>query len=147
MMFARPRLLPNRRGSTSVQFALTAAPLFLLILGIMESTLLYWSWQALQGAAIDAGRCAGLNAPSCGNPVTSTAPTQSYAVTAAQSRGLSSLTTANVTVLTGAAAQAVCGNTTASVVTVQLTYNDAAMISFVPLPSKLTAMACFPLAS
>jgi len=147
MMRARRRIWPSRRGSTSVQFALTAAPLFLLLLGIMESTLLYWTWQALQGAAIDAGRCAGLNAPSCGNPAVSTTPTQNYAVSVAQARGLSSITAANVTVLTGTAAQAVCGNTTATVVTVQLTYNDAAMISFVPLPSKLSAMACFPLAS
>ncbi len=141
------RRLPDGRGSTSIQFALTATALFLLLLGIMESTILYWNWQALEGAAIDAGRCAGLNAPSCGNPATSTAATQAYAVTAAQARGLTNLTTANVTVLTGSAAQAVCGSTTASVVTVQMTYHDSAMISFVSLPSDLTAMACFPLAS
>jgi Flp pilus assembly protein TadG len=148
MMRRAQRMSPFcRRGSASVQFAVTATALFLLLLGILESSLLYWSWQALQGAAIDAGRCAALNAPSCGNPVANTTATQSYAVTAAQERGLASFTSANVTVLTGAAAQAVCGSTTATVVTVQLTYHYAAMISFVPLPSNLSARSCFPLAS
>ncbi len=146
-MQAKPTSLLCRRGSTSVQFAVTATALFFLLLGIVESSLLYWSWQALQGAAIDAGRCAALNAPLCGNPVTSTTLTQSYTVTAAQERGLTSFTTSNVTVSTGAAAQTVCGSTTATVVTVQLTYHYAAMISFIPLPSNLTAKSCFPLAS
>jgi Flp pilus assembly protein TadG len=132
-------------GSTTLEFALVTPPLFLLLLGIIMSCLLYWSWQALQGAAIDAGRCAGLNAPSCGNPATSVTATQNYAVTAAQIRGLI-INTANVTVLTGTPAQTACGNTTATVVSVQLTYTFP-MITYVPLPKNLTASACFPLAS
>jgi len=133
-------------GSTSIQFALTALPFFLLVLGIIEASLLFWSWQALEGAAIDAGRCAALEAPLCGNPASSVTATQNYAVTAASARGLSAITTANVTVLTGTAAQAQCGNTTASVVTVGMTYHYA-MIAIIPLPSNLSVSACFPLAS
>jgi Flp pilus assembly protein TadG len=133
-------------GSTTIQFAITALPFFLLLLCIIEGSLLFWSWQALEGAAIDAGRCAALEAPQCGDPASSATATENYAVTAANMRGLSGLTTANVTVLTGAAAQARCGNTTASVVTVGMTYHYA-MMAFVPLPSNLSASACFPLAS
>jgi len=140
------RFSGDAAGSTALQFALVSLPLFLLLLGIIESSLLYWSWQALEGAAIDAGRCAGLNAPSCGNPTTSVTATQTYAVSAAHMRGLGTVTTANVTVLTGPAAQTACGSTTATVVSVQITYKYP-MIAFVPLPSNLTAASCFPLAS
>jgi Flp pilus assembly protein TadG len=132
-------------GTTALEFALVTPPLMLLLLGILMSCLLYWSWQALQGAAIDTGRCAGLNAPNCGNPALSVTATQNYAVAAAQLRGLI-INTANVTVLTGAPAQAACGNTTATVVNVQMTYAFP-MIAYVPLPKTLTASACFPLAS
>jgi Flp pilus assembly protein TadG len=145
-MPARHRLRRHAAASTSIEFALVALPLFLMFLGIIEGGLLYWSWQALEGAAIDAGRCAALNAPSCGNPTLSVAATQSYAVAAAAQRGRTGVTTANVTVQTGAAAQASCGKTTANVVTITMTYTFP-MISFVPLPSTLTASACFPLAS
>jgi Flp pilus assembly protein TadG len=133
-------------GSTTIQFAITALPFFLLVLSIIEGSLVFWSWQALEGAAIDAGRCAALEAPLCGNPATSVTATQNYAVTAANARGLSNITTANVTVLTGASAEAQCGNTTASVVTIGMTYHYA-MMAFIPLPSNLSVSACFPLAS
>jgi Flp pilus assembly protein TadG len=141
----RHGLRHHSAGSTTLEFALVTPPLLLLLLGILMSCLLYWSWQALEGAAIDAGRCAGLNAPNCGNPAISVTATQNYAVTAAQIRGLV-ISTANVTVLTGAPAQAACGNTTATVVNVQMTYTFP-MIAYVPMPSNLTASACFPLAS
>jgi Flp pilus assembly protein TadG len=146
-MRSGPHRFPrNTAGSTSLEFALMTLPLFLLLLGIIESSLLYWSWQALEGAAIDAGRCAGLNAPLCGNPTTSVTATQTYAVSAAHIRGLGTVTTANVTVLTGAAAQTACGSTTATIVSVQITYKYP-MIAFIPLPSNLTASSCFPIAS
>jgi Flp pilus assembly protein TadG len=132
-------------GNTTLEFALVTPPLLLLLVGILVSCLLYWSWEALQGAAIDAGRCAGLNAPVCGNPTTSVVGTQGYAVTAAQLRGLI-ISTSNVTVLTGTAAQSACGSTTASVVVVQMTYTYPT-VAFIPLPRNLTASACFPLAS
>jgi Flp pilus assembly protein TadG len=132
-------------GTTALEFGLTAIPLFLLIIGIIEAGLLFWNWQALQSAAIDAGRCAALNAPSCGDPTASTSNTQAYAIQVAAIRGIT-LKTSNVTVLTGTSAQAQCGNTSAAVVTVSLAYK-VAMIGFVPLPSNLSASVCYPLAS
>jgi Flp pilus assembly protein TadG len=146
MMSGGRSLRWHRAGSTAVEFAVVALSLFLLLLGSIEGGLLYWSWQALEAATIDAGRCAALNAPSCGNPATSTTATQTYAVAAAAQRGLNGVAAANVTVKTGASAQASCGNTTATVVTVTTTYTFP-MIAFVPLPSKLSASVCFPLAS
>jgi Flp pilus assembly protein TadG len=136
----------DRAGTAALEFALAVTPLLLLILGIIEGGLLLWSWQALEGAVIEAGRCASLDAASCQNVATTPAKTASYAATAAQARGLGSVTTSNVTVTTGTAAQALCGNTTAGVVSIAMIYKFP-MIGFIPLPSTLTATACFPLSS
>jgi Flp pilus assembly protein TadG len=121
-------------------------PLLMLVLGSIQAGLVLWSWQVLQGAAADAARCAALNASACKNVATTPANTQAYAASAAQALGMSGVTTANVTVLTGAAAQGACGNTGANVVSVALTYSLMSVV-LVPLPSKLTASSCFPLAS
>jgi Flp pilus assembly protein TadG len=139
------RLRGDIGGSGALEFALAAMPMMLLIFGIIESGLLFWSWQALQGAAIAAARCAALNATSCQNPASTPANTQNYAVAAALTRGLS-LAASNVTVTTGGAAQALCGNTAASVVSVALSYQFVSL-PLVPLTSSLTASACFPVAS
>jgi Flp pilus assembly protein TadG len=136
----------ERAGAAALEFAMAVTPLLLLILGIIEGALLLWSWQALEGAVIDAGRCAALDATSCQNVATTPANTANYAATAAKLRGLGSVTSSNVTVTTGAAAQVLCGGTTAGVVAVSMTYKFQ-MISFIPLPSTLTAAACFPLSS
>jgi len=137
-------LYRHRSGAAALEFALAVTPLLLLILGIIEGGLLLWSWQALEGAAIEAGRCAGLDATSCQNVATTPANTASYAATAANARGLPSVTSSNVTVSTGATAKALCGNTTANVVAVAIAYKFK-MISLIPLPSNLTATACYPL--
>jgi Flp pilus assembly protein TadG len=140
------RLGGHTSGATSLEFALAAIPLFLLLLGIIESGLLFWSWQALQAAAIDAGHCAANNFPACAHVATTPASTASYAATAAQQRGLNRVTSSNVSVTTGTAAQSLCGSTTASVVSILMTYQYP-MISFIKLPSSLSASACFPLSS
>jgi Flp pilus assembly protein TadG len=141
---ARSRFAKHRRGSTALEFALTALPMMFLTMGIIEGGLLFWSWQALEGAAIDAGRCAAINASACKNPASTPANTASYAAKAAGIRGLSGVTSSNVTVTTGSAAQALCGNTTASVISVALAYRFPAM-AVIPLVTNLTASTCFPL--
>jgi Flp pilus assembly protein TadG len=117
--------------------------MLLLIVGIVESGLVLWSWQALEGAAIDAARCAAINETACKNPVSSPINTQTYAANAAAIRGLSGVTAANVTVSTLATAQALCGHTTVNVVSVVMSYHFPAM-AMVPLVSNLSAAACFP---
>jgi Flp pilus assembly protein TadG len=140
------RLRRDRRAVVALEFAVAVMPLVLLIVGIVESGLMFWSWQALQATAIDAARCAAINALSCQNAATTPANTQSYAATEAVGRGLTGVTSSNVTVLSGTAAQSACGATTASVISVKLTYQYAPVV-LVPLSSGLTAAACFPLAA
>jgi Flp pilus assembly protein TadG len=143
---ARSRFARHRRGATALEFALTAVPMLLMTMGIIEGGLLFWSWQVLESAAIDAARCAALNASSCKNPVTVPSNTANYAAKAAGVRGLTGVTASNVTVTTGAAAQALCGNTTVNVISVAFAYHFPAM-AVVPLPTNLTASTCFPLQS
>ena len=138
----RPR--GRTAGTTTVEFAMTATPMLMLVLGVLQGGLLLWTWQALEATAIDAARCAAINAASCQNVATSVVATQSYAAGIAQLRGLGSVTSGNVTVQTGATAQAACGGTAVSVVSVTLSYTHT--IVFVSLPSSLSASACFPIA-
>ncbi len=133
-------------GSTSIEFAAMAMILLLMIMGVVEGGLLYWSWDVLEGAAIDAARCAAINAPSCQNVATAPASTRTYAASAALARGLSGVTASNVTVVTGTATATGCGNSAASFVSVALSYQFGPAF-LVPLPTSLTASACFPLAS
>ena len=142
----RSRFARHHRGSTALEFALTALPMMFLTMGIIEGGLLFWSWQALEGAAIDAARCAAVNATSCKNALTTPSNTASYAAKAASVRGLTGVTASNVTITTGSAAQALCGNTTVKVISVAFAYRFPAM-AVVPLISNLTASTCFPLQS
>ncbi len=140
------RLAGDETGTTTLEFALMALAVMMLIIGIGEFGMVVWSWQAIEATANDAARCAGLNAPSCKNAGTTPANTQTYAVSAAQSRGFTSLSTSNVTVTTGSSAQTACGGTTATVVQVTVTYQSN-WTFLVPLPSTLSSSACYPLAT
>jgi Flp pilus assembly protein TadG len=130
-------------GSTTLEFAMTALAMVLVLIGFVELGIVTWSWQVLETAATEAARCAGINATSCKNVDTAPANTQNFASTTAQGLGLSSVTASNVTVSTGAAAQTACG-TTATVVSVALTYQFGTAF-LPPLPSSITASACYPL--
>jgi Flp pilus assembly protein TadG len=130
-------------GATALEFAMTATALVLVVIGLAEGGVAYWTWQALEATATDAARCAGINAAACRNVTTTPANTQTYAALTAAARGLAGVTAGSVTVTTGAAAQAAC-RTTVSVVSVAVSYPFGS-IPLVPLPSSLTASACFPL--
>ena len=52
------RLLSDRRGSVAVQFALGAPILVTLLLGVLESGRLFWTWTTIQYAAEETGRYA-----------------------------------------------------------------------------------------
>jgi Flp pilus assembly protein TadG len=132
----------DRRGGTAIEFAATALVMLVITIGMVELGVVLWSWQALQGAAFVAARCASLNAASCKNAGTSPAATQSYAAAQAQTRGLTSVTSANVTVATGTGLAA-CGSATANMVSVTLTYPISAAY-LVTLPANISASACFP---
>jgi len=136
------RIGRDTAGTTTLEFGITGLCFVLLIIGIVEAGVLLWSWQALESTVADVGRCASINAPSCLNPSTTPANTQNYAVTTALARGLPGITTGNVTVTTGAAAQTVCG-TTATVVSIAMSYQFGISL-LAPLPNSISASACFP---
>ena len=137
------RLRRDTAGSSSLEFAITGMTMVLFTIGAIQFGILYWSWQALQGAAVDAARCAGINGTSCKNAGTTPLNTQNYALSSAQFRGFNALSASNVTVTTGTAAQTAC-NTTATVVSVVISYNIGSLFPGL-IPSNINAASCFPL--
>jgi Flp pilus assembly protein TadG len=120
-----------------------ALAMVLVVTCAVEVGIVFWTWQALESAATEAARCAAINSSSCKNVSTTPANTQSYALTVVQARGLSGVTTSNITVTTGAGG-AGCGTTTAQIVSVAISYQFSP-IFLPPLPSTISASACYPL--
>lgn len=122
MRYARIRR--DERGTTAVEFALTAPMFFMVIFGVVEGGLLLWTQAGLQHGAEMAARYAGLD------PAPSTSAIQTYA--AQQSLGLHPAPS-NFTDSTQA-----CGT--------QVSASYAfPFASFFPTPSlALSAQACFP---
>lgn len=67
------RLIGDRRGSTAVEFAMVALPLFLVSFAALDLGFYLWTKSALQSVAADAARCGAINAAACtgSNSVTS----------------------------------------------------------------------------
>ena len=61
------RLIRDRHGSTAVEFALVATPLFLLMFGIMEFGRMAWTQAALDFAVQESARCAAVTPTTCGS--------------------------------------------------------------------------------
>jgi Flp pilus assembly protein TadG len=76
------RRLRNRRGAVAVEFAFLLPALLLLVLGLIESGRLFWTYTTLSWAAQSAARCAVVNTTLCGT----TGQIQTYA--AAQAYGI-----------------------------------------------------------
>jgi Flp pilus assembly protein TadG len=144
MIRSRTLFYRDVAGVVALEFAICAPVLFWLIFCTIDVGIATWMWQVLEATASEAARCAGINATACKNATTAPINTQTYAVSAATALGLSAVTTSNVIVSTGAAAQTVC-NTTASVVSVSVSYTYVPVV--LPLSSSLSASACFPLAN
>lgn len=117
----------DERGTSAVEFALTAPPFLLMMAGIAYVAIWLWTGFALQHGAELAARCATYNPTSCANSAAIT----SYA--ASQSYGL------NVAASNFAYSQPACGNqVTASVTT-------ANFLSMIGAPAlTASAQACFP---
>jgi Flp pilus assembly protein TadG len=141
MRRAAARLARDRRGAETIEFALTALILLVIVMGMLELGTMAWVWQALQSTAWDAARCAGISASACANVTTAPSSTASYAVSSAQTRGLA-ITTSNVTVSTGTSAQAACGYSNMVQVAVTFPFGT---VFLVPLPTSVTGSACYPL--
>lgn len=123
-----------RRGETALEFAIVGALFVLLLLAPVEGGLMVWTASALQVAATETARCAGIG--SCSNP-------QAFAANVANTWiGPSAVSTANVTVTN----TTTCNKASGNFVTVTITASiwSGAMLSPLLVPSQ-TASACFPL--
>jgi Flp pilus assembly protein TadG len=134
-------------ATTAIEFAVTASALLLFVIGILQGGVMYWTWQALQGAAIEAARCAAINAQSC----TTAAATQTFAVNSASLRGIavttSQINVNEVTATTGGSI-AGCGNVPSGTGYVSVTYTyPVTTIPLFNISPTITAGSCFPLAN
>jgi Flp pilus assembly protein TadG len=119
MMRLRTRFSKCSRGTTTVEFALVAPAIFLLMTGTLFAGLLVYSAMGMQSAVEKAARCYSVNATQC----TSASTTQTYAQT-----NYFGVSTPTFTASTPACGHQVAGS---------LTFNVGWSI-------PLTATACFP---
>jgi Flp pilus assembly protein TadG len=118
----------DNRGTTALEFALTAPVFFLFIFGIIEFGLLLWTQLGLQHGAEMAARCASVNSTLC--PTGNASTITSYA--ARQAFGL------NLPSQTFTYSAPACGNQVSATYSFQFP-------NFLKLsPMTLTAQACFP---
>jgi Flp pilus assembly protein TadG len=76
----------DKRGSTTVEFAVVGSMLCMVTFGIIETGLLWWLKTGMQAAAAATARCGaiGYTYNTANFLCTNTATTQNYAVTSAQ---------------------------------------------------------------
>jgi Flp pilus assembly protein TadG len=131
------------RATTSVEFAICALAMVLIVVGIAEFGRLVWISEVLQEAASEGARCMGLRAASCAAAgVYNAGDTTTYVMGVATSRGVT-ITAAAVTLNN----TAVCGGATGfSQVSIRYEFTTAAPALLTPLVNGLTvpASACFP---
>ena len=118
----------DQRGASALEFGLTAPVFFLLLFGVIEVGLLFWTQIGLQHGAEMAARCASVNSTLCpnSNPIAIT----SYATE--QTFGL------NLPSSTFSYSTPACGNQ----VSASYTFQFPAIFNVDPL--TLRAQACFP---
>jgi len=121
------KVIRDTRGASTLEFGITAPVYFMLVAGIIEFGLLFWTQVGLQHGAEMAARCASINSSVC----PSSSATQAYAVQ--QSYGLNPPTS------TFTVSSAACGSQ------VSASYPFQFFVSYFGVPSvTLNAKACFP---
>lgn len=139
------RFRSDSRGTSAVEFAIVALPLFLLAFGTLEFGRFLWIRNALQETAANAARCLGiLQAPCASGGTADTARTTSFVVNSARSWYVP-LVSGNVTVLNGAST---CpGFTTAARVEINYQFQTAVPVLLGSLRSGVPVreQACFPI--
>ncbi len=117
----------DERGTTAIEFGLTAPAFFAILFGIIEFGLIMWTQAGLQHGAEMAARCASIDTITCGNQTA----TQNYA--AQEAFGLNP-SPSNFTVSTQA-----CGTL------VSATYSFNMLTNYFGGPTiALNAQSCFP---
>ncbi len=118
-------LMRERDGSLSVDFALIAGPLLLLVLGTMEVGRMLWYQNALHYSVQEAARCATVDVNNCNT---------SYQIkNYAAARSGASFTSEVFSTSTAA-----CGNL------ITASYPMSLDIPFAAMSITLTAQSCYP---
>ncbi len=126
----------DRRGAAAVEFALIAAPFFLLILGTVEYGRLLYLHHAVEETAIDGARCAGVVEPGCSaNGAYDLKAARRHIVSQASGKGLA-ITTDDITIDRSATCAGVEGFSRVTVA-----YD---LPTPLPVAFRGTAAACFP---
>jgi Flp pilus assembly protein TadG len=135
--------MTDRRATTSVEFAICALAMCMIVVGTVEFGRLVWTSEVLQEAAEEGARCMGLHAASCATSgVYNSANTTTYVVSVATSRGVT--ITPGTVVLNHAA---VCGGAAGfSQVSINYDFTTVAPALLTNLAGGFTvpATACFP---
>jgi len=122
------KMWQDQSGASALEFGLTAPVFFLLLFGVIEVGLLFWTQIGLQHGAEMAARCASVNSTLCpnGNPdaITSFARQQSFGL--------------NLPSSTFSYSAQACGNQ------VNASYGFQFSEFFIVAPLTLTTQACFP---
>ena len=121
-------ILQDERGTTAIEFALTAPAFFAFIFGISACGMLFWTQVGLQHGVEMAARCASINSTLC--PTSNPDAILNYA--AQQTLGL------NPPISTFTYSAPACGNQVNAIYTFQF----FELLNVGPL--TLTAKACFP---
>ncbi|RYD40096.1 MAG: pilus assembly protein [Verrucomicrobiaceae bacterium] len=133
-MMGLRKLRACTKGSTVMEFALVAPAFVMIIFGIIEASRVFWIKQTLDEVAYSTARCMSVSSTCDSN-----AKAQSYAIDRA--RGYSvTLTAVQVTPVPGTTCKSTAGANS-----VAITKNiGAPMGGLIPMPSTLSATACFP---
>jgi Flp pilus assembly protein TadG len=124
------RFYRNARGASAIEFAILAAPFFMMLFGVIEGGRLLWTQVGLQHAVETAARCASLKAVDNPNPCPGSS-VESYAATQAFGLNLSP------SVFTVSAAG--CGTQ------ITANYRFSLFTNFLgPAPLNLSAQSCVP---
>ncbi|WP_187970752.1 TadE/TadG family type IV pilus assembly protein [Aquibium microcysteis] len=142
MRRALRRFLACRAGSSAVEVAILALPMFALLFGSIEGGRAYWTSQAVKDVATSVARCIGIAQPECAPGGTfDAAQARTYAVAAA--RGLGVLLDPDLVEIDGEGTCAGIGGF--AVVTVS--YRFLSPVGFVfPEDIVMTGQSCFPVA-
>jgi len=135
--------MKDRRGTTSVEFAICALAMTMIVVGATEFGRLIWTSEVLQEAASEGARCMGLRAASCASSgAYSASGTTNYVVSVATSRGVV-ITSAMVSLSN----TAVCGGASGfSQVSISYDFTTVAPALLTSLAGGFVvpAAACFP---
>jgi Flp pilus assembly protein TadG len=129
--------LSDRRGTSTVEFAIVSLLFFALILGVVELGRLMWIANGLHLAVQQAARCGAVASSSCTTP----AQVQTFAASVAGTPVGSTAFTATPQTCSGS--PSVC--TPACGYRVTASYAVQLYVPYVNVNPTLTAQACFPM--